>query len=153
MSDTTTLHATRRAHAVPTHPSVRRHRRDVATWALAHGHAVHRDALAIIIAGKVNSSGDISCRWTARGVGVLLRSGARSWCDRHGAQPPPDMVATLATYLRYLSGHRLLEPGSDSPASLRRAVSEYRSPESLSRSNHPAAGPRRAATVLPLGTG
>ena len=153
MSDTTTLHSARRAHTVPTHPSVRRHRRDVATWALAHGHVVHRDALAVIVASRVDSSGRISFRWTARNVALVLWSGARSWCDRHGAAPPPDLAATLATYLRYVSAHRLLDPGSDSPASLRRAVAEHRGPEARSRSNHPTAGVRRAATVLPLGTG
>ena len=153
MPDTTTQLATRRAHTVPTHPSVRRHRRDVATWALAHGHLVHRDALAVIVATRVDASGTISHRWTARNVALVLWSGAHSWCDRHGAAPPPDLATTLATYLRYLSGHRLLEPGSDSPASLRRAVSEHRGPEARSRSNHPTAAPRRAAPVLPLGTG
>lgn len=153
MTDITTQPATRRAHTVPTHPSVRRHRSDVATWALAHGHAVRRDALAVITAGRTDAAGNISHRWTAHHVGVVLWSGARSWCDRHGATSPVELAPTLATYLRYLSGHRLLEPGSDSPASLRRAVAEHRVPESRSRANHPTAGPRRAAPVLPLGTG
>ncbi len=153
MSDTTTVPAARRAHTVPTHPSVRLHRRDVATWALAHGHVVHRDALAVIVASRVDATGRISFRWTARNVALVLWSGARSWCDRHGVAPPPDLAATLATYLRYVSAHRLLEPGSDSPASLRRAVAEHRGPEARSRSNHPTAGVRRTAPVLPLGTG
>ncbi len=153
MTDTTTSHTARRAHAVPSTPAVRRHRRDVAIWALAHGHAVQRDALAVIVAARVDAAGNISHRWTARGVGLVMWSGARSWCERHGAAPPTELGPTLATYLRYLSGHRLLEPGSDSPAVLRRAVSEHRGPESRSRANHPTAAPGRSAPVLPLGTG
>lgn len=153
MSDTHTLHAARRAHAVPTHRTVRRHRTDVATWALAHGHAVHRDALAVIVAGRADATGAVSLRWTARDVGIVLWSGAASWCDRHGVERPPDLAPTLATYLRYLSGHRLLDAGSDSAATLRRAVSEHRRPDARSRSNHPTATPQRTAPVLPLGTG
>lgn len=150
----TSVHtATRRAHSVPSHPEIRRHRSDVASWALAHGHLVHRDALAVIVATRSDAFGNIARRWTAQGVGVVLRSGARSWCDRHGAAPPPELATTLATYLRYLSGHRMLAAGSDSAGELRRAVSEYRLPEARSRSNHPTAGARRPAPVLPLGTG
>lgn len=145
--------AARRAHTVPAPPDVRRHRRDVALWALAHGHVVHRDALAVIVAARSDVFGNIAHRWTAHGVGVVLRSGAHSWCDRHGAAPPPELATTLATYLRYLSGHRLLAAGSDSAGELRRAVSEYRLPEARSRSNHPTAGARRPAPVVPLGTG
>ena len=151
MSTSTTELPTRRAHTVPTHPDLRRHRREVARWALAHGHKLHRDALAVIVGTRSdNTLGTVSLTWTSNGVGIVLWSGAASWCARNGADIPTDLAATLGTYLRYLSGHRLLDEGSDSVGSLRRAIAEYQLPDRDSRSRHPAAGARRNAPVLPI---
>ncbi|CAN5413613.1 hypothetical protein BH10ACT3_BH10ACT3_16140 [soil metagenome] len=152
MSIRTAAAGSRRAHSIPTHSGLRRHRRDVARWALAHGHPVARDALATIVGARaVMSAGTVSLRWTAEEVGVLLWSGLTNWCVSRGVRAPGDVVPTLTTYLRYLSGHRLLERDSDSMAVLRRAVADFgQQPDKASRSRHPAAGRRALAPVLPL---
>ena len=138
----------RRAHSVPAGPHLRRHRRDVARWALANGHLLRRDALAALL-GTRGGDGGIPVRWTAEDVARLLGGEVGRWCLAHGVQPPEDLAATLTTYLRYLSAHRLFGPGSDDMGTLRRASAKHRAPSARGRSRHPA-GSRRAP-VVPLG--
>ncbi len=141
--------AVRRAHSVPSLPTARRHRGQVARWALANGHQVQRDALAAVVAVRVDaSSATIDLRWTVADVERVLWSRAPSWCAAQQVAVPDALAATLATYLRYLSAHRLLGPGSDPISALRRAVAEQQSGAQRSRARHPAAG--RTAPVLPI---
>jgi hypothetical protein len=141
----------RRAHTIPTHAGLRRHRRDVARWALAHGHPADRDALAAIVGARaIMSDGTVSLRWTATDVRSMLWSGVASWCLAHGVRLPDDLAATLATYLRYLSGHRLFERDSDTMTVLRRALSHHDEDDGGSRARHPAGGRRALAPVLPI---
>lgn len=144
----------RRAHSVPTHVGLRRHRRDVARWGLAHGHPVDRDALAAIVGARaVMSDGTVSLRWTETDVRLLLWSGAGSWCLSHGVRLPADLGPTLATYLRYLSAHRLFTADSDSVSVLRRALARHDEgvrDDSGARARHPAGARRALAPVLPI---
>ncbi len=146
---TTTAAPSRRAHSVPAHPSVRRHRGQVARWALANGHLLERDALAAIVAVRAASStGDIDLCWTAQDIGRVMWSAVPMWCSTHQVPSPPDLATTLATYPRYLSAHRQLTRGSAPIAELRRAVADHRPSVQRSRARHPAAG--RTAPVLPI---
>lgn len=143
----------RRAHAVPTHLGLRRHRRDVARWALAHGHPVDRDALAVVVAVRSSmGDGTVSLRWTSDDVRSLLWSAAGGWCLAHGVRLPAELTATLATYLRYLSAHRLFSADSEPMTVLRRTLAEHDGDSSrqASRARHPAGGRRRLAPVLPI---
>lgn len=150
MSTSTPTLVLRRPSSVPAGPSLRRHRGDVAQWALAHGYVLRRDALAALVGVRAGASGDpLSAPWTAAEVGRLMWSGVGEWCEQHGVSPPDELAATLATYLRYLSAHRLLPPGSDDVGSLRRAIAEHRTgARGASRARHPASAGR--APVLPI---
>jgi hypothetical protein len=149
MPTTTTASTTRRAHSVPTHPSVRRHRGQVARWALANGHLVERDALAAIVAVRTDAStGAVDMRWTAQDIGAVMWSAVPLWCSTHQVPAPSDVATTLGTYLRFLSAHRQLARGSAPIAELRRAVADHRPSQQRSRARHPAAG--RTAPVLPI---
>lgn len=138
----------RRAHSVPLPPTVRQHRSHVARWALAHGHRLERDALAALVAVRATASGTIDLRWTAQDVGQVMWSAVPLWCSTHQVRHPTDVATTLATYLRYLSAHRLLARGSAPIADLRRAVADHRPSAERSRARHPAGG--RTAPVLPI---
>ena len=147
----------RRAHTVPTHLGIRRHRRDVARWALAHGHPVDRDALAAIVGARsLMGEGVVALQWTSMDVASLLWSGVAGWSTVHGVQRPTQVAPTLGTYLRYLSAHRLFDHGSDAMTVLRRALAEHDTSGERSgdragaRARHPAAGARALAPVLPI---
>ncbi len=59
----------RRPHSLPTHPSLRRHRRTVVAWSLAHGHPVDRDALAVLVGLRSRpADGALDRRWTTDDV-------------------------------------------------------------------------------------
>jgi hypothetical protein len=140
---------TRRPHTVPTAPPLRRHRGDVAEWALAHGYVLRRDALAAIVGIRRASGDPLAAPWTAEEVARVLGPGVAEWCAAHGVDHPDELAASLSTYLRYLSATRLLPAGSDNTSALRRAIAEHRVPDRRrSRARHPAAGGR--APVLPL---
>lgn len=141
---------TQRAHAIPAKPRLRRHRGAVAEWALAHGHVVRRDALAAIVGARAatTTADPVLAPWTADGVEHLLWLGVSEWCIAHGATYPDELPATLATYLRYLSAHKLLGPGSDNMTVLRRAIAENRTASGSSRRRHPAGASR--APVVPI---
>lgn len=142
----------RRPHSVPTHASLRRHRRTVLAWSLAHGHPVERDALAVIVGLRSRpADGALDRRWTTDDVETVLRSDASIWCAVHGTTRPSGLGTTLATYLRYLAAHRMLEPGSDRPSDLRRAVTDRAARRGPGRSSHPAGRARRPAPVVPIG--
>ncbi len=150
MTSRTPLLQARRAHVVPAGPNLRRHRRDVARWALANGHLLRRDALAALLGARAVGVGEaVPMRWTADDVARLLDGEVVRWCLSHGVQPPGDVPASLATYLRYLSAHRLFAPGSDDMGTLRRSIAQHRSGDRSSRSRHPAGTGR--APVVPLG--
>jgi hypothetical protein len=145
----------RRAHTVPTHAGLRRHRQEVARWALEHGQPVDRDALAAIVGARsAMADGTVSVRWTEADVGSLLWSGVAGWCMAHGVRLPARVAPTLGTYLRFLSGHRLLSRDSDPMTVLRRAVARHdqdlREDDGDARSRHPASGRRALAPVLPI---
>jgi len=140
MSQATTSTSRPRAHTVVQHPGLRRHRRDVARWALAHGHRADRDALAVLTGLREVPGGSVDRRWTAELVDRATGDAAVLWCDRHGVAVPHDLVTTLDTYLRYLSATRSLEPASDPIAVLRRSVSSTRPQPERSRLRHPATG-------------
>lgn len=141
--------AVRRAHSVPSLPTARRHRGQVARWALANGHPVQRDALAAIVAVRLDAStATIELRWTLADVERVLWGLAPAWCASQQVAVPDGLAVTLGTYLRYLSAHRLLGPGSDPIAALRHAATEQQSGAQRSRARHPAAG--RPAPVLPI---
>lgn len=140
-----------RAHGVPTHPALLSHRRRVLRWALAHGHPIERDALAVIVALRAERlRGEVDRVWTAAIVEAVVRHGAQ-WCMSNRVASPVDLTPTLGTYVRYLSSHRLLADGSDSATELRRAISERRPSERASRRRHPAGSGARLAPVLPIG--
>jgi hypothetical protein len=149
MATSTLVPPTGRAHAVPSHPQLRRHRRDVVRWALAHGHRLDRDALAVLVSIRSDGAGRLSSRWTSDHVARVLWSDVPIWCSSHGVRLPGDVHSTLTTYLRYLSSHRRLEPGSDPIATLRRAVEDHRPGRNSARARHPAAG-GAPAPVLPI---
>lgn len=137
----------RRPHAVPATAALKRHRSDVARWALANGHTLRRDALAALLGSRSGPGGaPLPTCWTVADVVRVLRVDVESWCDVHSVAVPHGLSATLATYLRYLSAHRLLDPGSDHLSLLRRAIAEHRDDDG--RRHHPA-GTRRAP-VLPI---
>ncbi|MHB1139300.1 MAG: hypothetical protein ACYC2O_10120 [Microthrixaceae bacterium] len=154
MANPTAAPPLRRAHAVPTHLGLRRHRRDVARWALAHGHPVDRDSLAIIVAVRSSmGDGTLSLRWTTDDVRSLWWA-STGWCLTQHVQMPATIAPTLGTYLRYLSAHRLFADGSDQMTSLRRCLAQQDLDVDVAddpRSRHPAGGRRRLAPVLPLG--
>ena len=154
MSHATVAPPLRRAYAVPTHLGLRRHRRDVARWALAHGHPVDRDSLAIIVAVRSSmGDGTLSLRWTTDDVRSLWWA-STGWCLTQRVQMPRTIAPTLGTYLRYLSAHRLFAEGSESMTTLRRCLAQQDAqvdPSDESRSRHPAGARRRLAPVLPLG--
>lgn len=143
---------TPRAHDVPAHPASVALRRSVARWALANGHPVSRDALAVVVAVRTDHlSGQVEHLWTVQHVDAVLDRRAGSWCRLHGVPCPDELATTLATYLRYLSAHRLLEAGSHSPNELRRAVAQHTPSLQRSRRRHPAGSSAAIAPVLPIG--
>lgn len=149
MTSRSSLRTARRAHALPAGGHLRRHRRDVARWALANGHVVRRDALAALLGAWTAGEPDrVPLRWTAGDVARVLDADVARWCLAHGVEPPDELAATLATYLRYLSAHRLFATGSDDMGTLRRAIALHRGGGRSSRDRHPAGSGR--APVLPL---
>ena len=138
----------RRAHAVPAHPTVRRHRRQVLRWALANAHPVDRDALAVLVAVRSDpSSGRVALEWQTDQVAHVLASAAPVWCRLHRVAQPPDLTTTLSTYLRFLSANMGLAAGSDTAAALRLAVADQRPSHQRSRARHPTS---QLAPVLPI---
>lgn len=151
MSSTTVADTLHRAHTVTSHPAIRAHRRDVARWALANGRPADRDALAAIVATRnVFGPGwtEGAQRWTADEVGRLLWVDIAGWCQDCELQTPDAhrVAATLDTYLRYLSAHRLIARGSDPVAALRRAITDYGGGRSRA---HPAVR-HSLASVVPI---
>lgn len=146
---TSTVASTRRAHAVPMQTTLRRHRSDVARWALANGHPVERDALAAVVAVRADPiTGSIDQRWDIEEIEQVMWAVVPMWCAAHRIDAPADLATTLGTYLRYLSAHRRLAAGSDGILTLRRAVADHRPGPQRSRARHPASSP--AAPVLPI---
>lgn len=126
----------------------------MARWALASGRPVHRDALAAIVGARADSLPDPDAvdgpsAWVGEQIGGLLWSDISSWCAERSAwvPEPEDIARTLHTYLRFLSAHRLLAPGSDPVALLRRAITDYGGDQG--RRRHPSMG-RQLAPVVPI---
>lgn len=146
--------STVRAHSVPVPTAVLRHRRQVVRWALATGRRVNRDALAALVGSRADDLAEPSAVgtptvWTADDIGELLWGGIEAWCTEEYADAPgaDDVSTTLDSYLRYLSSNRLLAPGSDPVATLRRAITDYGGRRSES---HPAVRHRHSAQVVPI---
>ena len=157
MSTSTIAPAAPRAHAVPVPAAVLAHRRAVARWALSSGRAAHRDALAAIVAARAHSSTGLGLPgtatvWTVEDIGTLLWVELAEWCQDAEVELPEQhhVAATLDTYLRFLSAHRLLASGSDPVAALRRAIADYGGGRSRS---HPSMRSMRTAPVVPLARG
>jgi hypothetical protein len=156
MSTSTIAPAAPRAHAVPVPDAVLAHRRAVVRWALSSGRAAHRDALAAIVAARAQSAGlglpGAASVWTVEDIGTLLWVDLSEWCQDAEVELPEQhqVAATLDTYLRYLSAHRLLATGSDAVAALRRAIADYGGGRSRS---HPSMRQHAAAPVVPLARG
>lgn len=138
----------RRAHTVPVHPATRKHRRQVLSWALANGHPVDRDALAVVTAIRSHPiNGQPRLEWSVDQVGRLLEAHAPAWCRSHQVAEPSNVAATLRTYLRWLSANGKLAVGSDRTADLGRAIADYCTGPHGGRSRHPAS---QLAPVLPI---
>ena len=163
MTSAPELPAPIRAHAAPTTPAQRSHRRAVALWALANGRPLHPDAISAIVgcraalAAEISSENsqtgpgpDLRTRWFTEHVGDLLWNDITHWCSARGAIVPTgaDAARTLDTYLRYLSAHRLLDRGSDPVAALRRAITEFGGDRTKRR--HPSMQ-HHLAPVVPIG--
>lgn len=154
MSRTTVTPSLPRAHSVPV-PSLQRvHRQRVARWALASGRPANRDALAAIVAARAASMSDpeaieSATVWTAAGIGSMLWTDVADWCDAVAAEVPAacHVTDTLDTYLRHLSAGRLIAPGSDPVAALRRAIVDYGGRRS---GRHPSQRPRALAPIVPI---
>jgi len=148
---------TRRASTVRTAANLRRHRAAVVRWALAHGHPVDRDSLAVIIdAASVPTPGQVGLHWTSQQVNALLSEGCTSWCACRGVQYPDGISRSLTTYLRYLSAHRLLDADSDTMTDLKRTVAAFDKCHLLNqnqkgaKARHPTSQKQFLAPVLPL---
>ena len=154
-----------RASAIRVGPDLLRHRAAVVRWALAHGHPVDRDSLAVIInSASVSTSGQVGLHWTAHSVNALLTQGCSNWCTAHGVRYPDNLSRTLTTYLRYLGAYRLLDADSDPMIALKRSVAEFdkedreqfsqqltrESTKGRAKSRHPTAQLQFLAPVLPL---
>lgn len=85
--------------------------------------------------------------WTVDQVTTLLWRNVPEWCEVVGAEVPDRrrLVATMDTYLRHLSAHRLIARGSDPLASLRRAITD---PSGTTSRRHPSLGQGRSPVVL-----
>lgn len=126
---------------------LRQLRRDALEWALAHGRRVNADALTLVIAARLAAGGpDGALRWTAEDVESMVWIDALSWCDQHGAAPPPCLADSLATWIEFLLA-RELAAGGATQAQLRAAIRPLSGQGS--RARHPTA--RIAAQVLPFG--
>lgn len=145
----------RRAHTVDGPAELLARRRAVVRWALRRGTPVQRDALAAVVGARAGSGtggdpGDGTECWTTDDVTALLWLWIEDWCQTHGAVVPAreHVLQSLESYLRYLSAQRLLAPGSDSAAALRRAVHEVGGPPRSAA--HPAVGGHDGGRVVPL---
>ena len=158
MSTTAAPHPVIRANQAVVPGQQRAHRRAVIRWALSNGGPVHRDALAALVGARAQASGAGELRpavWSGPDVGALLWVGVSDWCADAGVVLPEagQVAVTLATWLRFLSAHQLLAPGSDSVVALRRAVTEYGGTPARSSSRpaiHPSMGHSAVGPVLPL---
>jgi hypothetical protein len=156
MSTSTIAPAGPRAHAVPVPAAVTAHRRSVARWALSNGRPAHRDALAAVVAARAQAAGlglpGSATVWTVEDIGTLLWVDLTEWCQDAEVELPEQhqVSATLDTYLRYLSAHRLLAKGSDPVAALRRAIADYGGGRTRS---HPSMRQHAAAPVVPIARG
>ena len=129
-------------------------------WALSGGLPLHRDALAALVdhhacgyggGSRYPAGPAVVLRWTCDDVmaaaGAELMSG---WCADRGADRPPEVLATLGTYLEYLGHFRLLERGSDPRRALQAVLKDLAEdrPGPARRPGHPAGGGR--VLVLPV---
>ena len=128
-------------------------------WALSGGLPLHRDALAAVLdhhacrysGGSYAGGGpDVVLRWTCEDV--LAATSAElvtNWCAERGVIRPPEVLATLGTYLDYLGHFRLLARGSDPLAAMRAVLHDVAAdrPPASGRLGHPAGGGR--VVVLP----
>lgn len=145
----------RRAHAVDCPAELLVRRRAVVRWALRRGTPLQRDALAAVIGARARSGagadpGDGTECWATEDVTALLWLWIEEWCHAHGAVVPvrEHVLQSLESYLRYLAAQRLLAPGSDAPAALRRAVQEAGGPPRSTA--HPTVGGPAGGRVVPL---
>lgn len=102
------------AHGKSTSPTRRRHRVEVARWALANGVPIRRDALSIIVATRdIKTDQTICTTWTCDTVAELLGWRGDLWCTTHHVPQPDRLEESLIGYLRYLQATRLLSDRSD----------------------------------------
>ena len=150
-----------RASAVPTPSALRRHRSAVLRWSLAHGHAVDRDSLAVIISVASQARpGEVHLLWTSEQLNALLNEDCSNWCSGRGVRYPDGLTTTITTYLRYLCAHRLFSADSDSMTALKRSVADYEKEQCQrlnehfnskgAKARHPTSKQQFLAPVLPL---
>lgn len=102
------------AHGIWTSPVRRRHRVEVARWALANGVAIRRDSLSVIVATRDIGVDDTICTtWTCETVSQLLGWRSDAWCNNHRVRRPSLLEESLIGYLQYLRATRLLSDRSD----------------------------------------
>ncbi len=119
---------------------LRRHRCEVARWALASGRVLNLDALTIVLTARAGQH----LRWTTDDVSVFLWSTATLTCAELGIELPASTAETLWSYLLFLSEAGALQ--GDSLVDLQLELSECAGLNRAGRLRHPASS-RRTADV------
>ena len=119
---------------------LRRHRCEVARWALASGRILNLDALTIVLTTR---SGDHE-RWRTDDVSVFLWSSAAATCAELGVELPASTAETLWSYLTFLA--EVGDLSGDPLVDLRLELAECAGLNRSGRLRHPA-GSRRTANV------
>lgn len=128
---------------------------DVARWALANGHPLQRDCLAVIIGTReLNQDGTICTRWNYETVDSFLTLQAGPWCSMHRVRFPDQLTESLRTYLHYLERTRLLGDLSDGLEDLLDSVTDNEDTRVAAHESNPPSrrhNPRPATPGPPYG--
>ena len=141
------------SQAIVLEPTLRRHRCEVARFALAEGLPLNIDAITVILAAKQVESATEKrpfTRWTQRGLVAFLWGTATEWCAAHGVELPPTTAESLWTYLTFLFEHRELASGSARLTALREALCETADVNREGRALRPTARRGSGGQVRPL---
>ena len=95
---------------------VRARVRQVATWALAHGHPLDRDALAVVLATRADHGHrGLPETWTSAMIERLLEHDVAEWCARRRRRVPSRVAESLFTYLAFLFKSKSLDRWESEP--------------------------------------
>lgn len=133
--------------------TLRRHRCEVARYALRAGRPLNLDAITLILAAKQfesNAERRPFTRWTRRGLVGFLWGTASEWATRHGVALPESTAETLWTYLGFLDEQDQFASGSAPLAELRAELEDHAGLTSAGHRSRPA-GP--VATLCRLRRG